>query len=478
MSSSESRVTFGKVPGGPSRRFGPSHRSSRPARSIMRRPKLYARHGHVNPRVPQDISNRPLTAMKSIASSPHLVHYVGSRRHGHSNVFAFSPVTSHVIRPSISLRHNRRSSHSSSSSKSSHHHRVSLPASLKTTQLYTRGHERHHSDGSASHGHKHRSATVHHSHHRKHSSIDSSHSHASSASQPIRISPRQYSGYVQTNPTPPRSIASPFLHSGSPFNLQGLGYALPSIPYAVQSPPHSTPSPPSNTYTDSAYLPGIVEVDPWTQAPSLAVPPQDQHIHLHSELVYGTGHMIDWNMMLPPSTAISAFSDPSSNMIIYSGVRPSDPVTKDLLRSPACPGAAKIIIRPRHNNQALVQWMNGWGPLEIYPSSLTFENEITVYEVLYEVHSYFQARLSPRAVDDMGVESRERIMHARSKRVALEGHLADETEWARPPKRVDVLSLWSAFGGFDVCYNQGGRYNTLDEPGWRVVELELRLRSI
>ncbi|KAJ3747487.1 hypothetical protein DFH05DRAFT_815720 [Lentinula detonsa] len=79
MSSSETRVTFGRAPGGPSRRFGPLHRSSGPARSIMRRPKIYTRHlalAQANTSLTQDISNtlqhsvRPSTAMKAISPVP------------------------------------------------------------------------------------------------------------------------------------------------------------------------------------------------------------------------------------------------------------------------------------------------------------------------------------------------------------------------------------------------------------------------
>ncbi|KAJ3996232.1 hypothetical protein F5050DRAFT_158276 [Lentinula boryana] len=499
MSSSETRVTFGRAPGGPSRRFGPLHRSSGPARSIMRRPKIYTRHSasaQANTsltRAPQDISNtlrhsvRPSAAMRAISPVPHhRVHYVGSRRHGRSNVFAFSPTATHPIRPSS--RHNRHSSTNSSPNKSgrysSHRHSRSLSGLSSTPQSHNHSHRRGHSDthsfGSGSAGHGHRSTTVHGSHeseHRKKSSVDSPYPFATIPSQGIQISPRQHSGFVQDNVTSSRSISSPFHHSGSPFNLQGLGYALPSISYAVHSPPSFTPSPPYNTYTDSAHIPGIAEADLWTQPPSFA-PPQSERIHLHSELVYGTGHMVQWNMMLDPQTAISAFSDPSSSMAIYSGVPALDPTTQDLLHSPACPGAAKIIIHPRQNNQALAQWMDKWGPLEIYSSSLTFENEITVYEVLHAVYSYFQVRLSTRATDEMVMESKQRILNARAKRITFEGQSADKAEWNRPPKRIDVLALWSAFGGFDVRYDQDGGYNKLDEPGWRVVELELRLRNV
>lgn len=163
---------------------------------------------------------------------------------------------------------------------------------------------------------------------------------------------------------------------------------------------------------------------------------------------------------------------------MYSGVSPLDSATQDLLHSPACPGAAKIIIRHGKNNQALGLWMEKWGPLEVYPSSLTFENEITVFEVLHAVYSYFQVRLSNQATAEMPMESQQRITLARAKRVTFEDQMADKAEWNRPPKRIDVLALWCVFGGFDVRYNNGDGYTKLDEPGWRVVELEMRLRSV
>ncbi|KAJ4482335.1 hypothetical protein J3R30DRAFT_2159475 [Lentinula aciculospora] len=495
--SSETRVTFGNVPGGPSRRFGPLHRSTRPARSIMRRPKTYtSRHlilGQIAQvrtslnKLPQDISNTWLHgSMKPTNPAPHL-HYVGS--HSRSSVFAFSPLTTPSIRSSSRhRRHHSTSSSSSHKSQSSRHRRnASLPTSSSRSSSHAHGHKRGHSDithtskaglESGNHGRDQRHTTVpnHKSGHRKSSSIDSSYSSVPKPSKGMQISPRQYPGSVQPgSSSSSRGFASPFHHSGSPFNLQGLGYTLP-LTYAVHSSPHSTPSPPYNTYSDSVHPSGIVESDPWSQAPS--IPPQlSERVHLHSELAYGTGHMMQWNMMQPPQSAISGFSDLLSNMIIYSGVPALDLATQDLLRSPACPGAAKIIIRPRDNNQALAEWMEHWGPLEIYPSSLTFENEITVFEVLQTVYSYFQIRLSKQATGEMSLESKQRIMHARANRVAFEGQMTDKAEWNRPPKRVDVLALWSIFGGFDVHHNSGDRNSQLDEPGWRVVELELRLRT-
>ncbi|KAJ3893018.1 hypothetical protein GG344DRAFT_75375 [Lentinula edodes] len=499
MSSSESRVTFGNVPGGPSRRFGPLHRSTRPARSIMRRSKMHVHHlalGRVDQvhsnfslnRGPQDISNtrqhptRPSSTRKANSLAPH-VHYVGSRRQG---VFAFSPSITPSSRCSSS-HHKRHSSTSSDSSRShSRHHRsVSHSGRSATSTSHSHGHKRAYSDftssrnalESESHGHSHRSKLISNSHkrgHRRRSSGDPfvlvpTHSHG------IQISPPQHLGSVQTNESFSRAFVSPLHHSGSPFNLQSLGYSLPLTPYAVHSPFHPTPH---NSYADSTYLSSMAESDLWTHSTSSVMPPQSERVHLHSELIYGTGHMLQWNMILPPQTTISGFSNPSSNIAIYSGVSALDSATQDLLHSPACPGAAKIIIRHGKNNQALGLWMEKWGPLEVYPSSLTFENEITVFEVLHAVYSYFQVRLSSQATAEMPMESQQRITLARAKRVTFEDQMADKAEWNRPPKRVDVLALWCVFGGFDVRYNNGDGYTKLDEPGWRVVELEMRLRSV
>lgn len=179
-------------------------------------------------------------------------------------------------------------------------------------------------------------------------------------------------------------------------------------------------------------------------------------------------------MMLPPQTAISCFDDSSLYTMIYSGLPAVDSTSQDLLKAPACPGAAQIIIRA--GNSTLALWMDQWGPIEIYPSSpaSAMHSEITIFKVLRALYMYFQVRLTSKATIELPVESRQRVAHARATRVVSEGQAAHKAEWDLPPKRVDVLALWSMFGGFEVKYNG---YGHLDEPGWRVVELELKLQD-
>ncbi|KAF9077460.1 hypothetical protein BDP27DRAFT_1311078 [Rhodocollybia butyracea] len=495
---SETRVTFGALPDGPSRRFGPQHRSTMPSRSIMRRPKAYARHslGHMNssftihPPDPQvsfydvwrSTSYRPsVIKVRSNSPAPNL-QYV---KHGHSNVFSYSPLL--TPSPRSSSRHKRHSSASSSGgshrrshSVSGNHHKWPRPTlSHAFKAILNSGSHTHHSSVSGPHklGHSKRSSTD------KsvgmvtptHSSFSLSSSRNHNQLGPLASSDSANRGFMAAG------------SSISPFDLQNLGYALPPPPYASRNPGHMTPSPPHNSFIDFHHcipsLPGgqpspSPEVHyPWTQSISFSSPPKPERVHVHTELLSSSGHTLQWNMMLPPKqNAVSGFSDPSS--VMYPG---DDSASQDFLHAPACPGAAKIIIRPGNNASALGLWMNQWGPLEIYPyssSAPVFENEISVLEVLQALYSYFQIRLSSQATIEMPVESRQRIAQARAQRVVFEGAGVDNTEWDRPPKRVDVLALWSVFGGLEVCYGQGyGSGYELDEPGWRVVDLELKLRS-
>lgn len=422
-------------------------------------------------------------SMRANSPAPHL-HYVGARKHSEYCVFISSKDTflsskighsSSVLSakplstppPRSHSRHKRHSSSTSSSSRTgshSDHRRISSSLSITST---LHGHKRHLSEtfkallGSESHGHRPKTVSSPRKlGHRKRSSADSFFVIVQS---PMNISPRDHSGPLEASSSDNRSFQYPLPSTSVPsFDLQSLGYALPSTPYVA----HTTPSPPHNSYANSSVFLPLSESDPWSQPPH----PLSERIHVHSELLSNSGHTLQWNIMLPPQTVLSGFNDPF--FAIYS---PSSS-TKELLRSPACPGAAKIIIRPAASDPVLALWMEQWGPIEVYASDKTFEMEITVHQVLQCLYSYFQERLSSQATIEMPVESKHRIAHARTERVVFEGQRAEHMEWDKPPKRVDVLALWSVFGGLDVRYNHAN-HAKLDEPSWRVVELELRLRD-
>ncbi|KAE9408926.1 hypothetical protein BT96DRAFT_627141 [Gymnopus androsaceus JB14] len=248
MSSSETRVTFGTLPD-PLRHFAPHHRNTRPVRSIMRRPKAFARnpagqaHAFSN-NISLDISNtvhssyRPSSVMRASSPATHM-HYVGSRKRGHSSVFSVSSA------PRSPARHKRHSSSGSSTSSRSHRHATSEMAS----SLHGFGHKRGHSNlahtfrSVFSPGLRRYSSTAVSSPrklgHTKRSSADSSFVYVQSPSQEIDIPPSRHSRHNRAGSYD--SASQGFLpslqNSVSPFDLRSLGYALPSTPY----PFHTTP---------------------------------------------------------------------------------------------------------------------------------------------------------------------------------------------------------------------------------------------
>ncbi|KIK69718.1 hypothetical protein GYMLUDRAFT_67018 [Collybiopsis luxurians FD-317 M1] len=465
------RVSFGAMSDS-SRRYAPHHRNSIPARSIMRTPKVYARHSldlsFTTNLAPKDISNtRRRRSYRPMRPSSPAQHYVGARRHGHSSsVLSVAPLSAPRPRsPSHQKRHSSSGNSSSSASR-----RPGRSASV-LSQPQQGGHRRSLSEtfkallGSDSHVQPSKSVSSPRMlAHRRSSSVGSSFVVVQS---PANVYPRDRSTPLESSNSVNRGHPSPFPSPPVPsFNLQDLGYALPT----AHSMTPMAPSPPHNSFTESSlHWSSLPESDPWTPSHSFLASPLSGRVHIHSELLSNAGHTLRWNMMLPPQTALSAFNAsldfPSS-------------ATKELLRSPACPGSAKITIVPATNIPALALWMQHWGAIEVYSSDTTFTTDITVFEVLKSLYTYFQQRLSSQAIIELPVESRQRIAHARARRVVVEGQRVGRTEWDKPPKRVDVLALWSVFGGLDVRYRLCHGCTKLDEPGWRVVELELKLKSL
>ncbi|KAK1221793.1 hypothetical protein PQX77_015387 [Marasmius sp. AFHP31] len=153
--------------------------------------------------------------------------------------------------------------------------------------------------------------------------------------------------------------------------------------------------------------------------PSVYAPPLTPII-LNSEL---TSHCpLIWTVYSTPTQARSRYP------VAY-------PYDLDFLCTPACPGASRLLIRI----SKVAAWMDRWGPIVVSLRPNTFQ--ISVYDVLSDIHSYLHTRLTPD--EEMqyvrGRRTREIVDTARSVRLGLENG-GDEMEWELRPTRADVVA--------------------------------------
>ncbi|KAG7093992.1 hypothetical protein E1B28_007622 [Marasmius oreades] len=197
----------------------------------------------------------------------------------------------------------------------------------------------------------------------------------------------------------------------------------------------------SQTYHDPAFL--------QSSLPLVSSPIATPSISLHPEL---TSYCpLVWSALLPPTTARSRYP------VSY-------PFDLDILSAPACPGVSILLIYIEGGLIAK-SWTKLWGPIRsvLRPHAC----EITVFDVLLDIHTYLHTRLSLREVKHVRKKGYQELVDLERKfRVGYEGAACEVNEWDKPPKRLDIIAPF--------C---GGDFMSMRYDGvWQMDGLELSLR--
>ncbi|THU85979.1 hypothetical protein K435DRAFT_805485 [Dendrothele bispora CBS 962.96] len=242
-----------------------------------------------------------------------------------------------------------------------------------------------------------------------------------------------------------------------------------------QSPPHYQTDPYAEPLEFINPTSGVFDLDDLARAlphpcrPSsddTSLPPQRPTPQLHSELGL---YPLQWSLLHLPEYARSTL--PSSDLGINLDLQ-------EILESPASPGVQTILVHVRQMGDVLEQFMSYWGPIGVSKRHLT--REITVSEVLEAIQQYFFERLTvnearglPRQWKDRVLDSRVARIFEQERQLAAHGlddmelkHARHVQEWESPPRRMDLLSGCTQFGGLSIwsCAEMG-----------KVLDLNLRL---